>query len=129
MKAIGWGMLAERPDREIVMGAVTKPWEPNPVFRALPPDAFAAFAEPDNVKIAWTVAVAPTPDGGSLFRTETRAVAIGAGGAQEVPPLLVASCRPASSSSGRSWCARSRPPPSACGASRATTSSPTRARS
>ena len=78
MKAIGWGTLAELPERQVVMGAVTKPWEPNPVFRPLPPDQFAAFAEPDYVKIAWTVAVTPTPDGGSLFRTETRAVAIGA---------------------------------------------------
>jgi hypothetical protein len=79
MKAIGWGPLAELPDREVVMGAVTKPWEPNPVFRPLPPEDFAAFAEPDHVKIAWTIAVSPTPDGGSAFRTETRAVAIGAG--------------------------------------------------
>jgi hypothetical protein len=77
VKAIGWGSLAEEPDRQIVMGAVTKPWEPNPVFRALPPESFATFAEPDNVKITWTVAVTPAPDGGSLFRTETRAVAIG----------------------------------------------------
>ena len=77
VKAIGWGPLAERPDREVVMGAVTKPWEPNPVFRALPPDAFATFAEPDHVKIAWSVGVTPTPDGSSVFRMETRAVAIG----------------------------------------------------
>src|SRR3954447_10885569 len=78
MKAIGWGPLAELPDRQVVMGAVTKPWEPNPVCRPLPPEEFAAFAEPDHVKIAWTIAVSPTPDGGSAFRTETRAVAIGA---------------------------------------------------
>src|ERR1051326_7937540 len=26
---IGWGVLAEVPDREIVVGAVTKPWEAN----------------------------------------------------------------------------------------------------
>jgi hypothetical protein len=75
--AIGWGMLAERPDRQIVMGAVTRPWEPNPVFRALPADTFSGFAEPDNVKIAWTIAVAPAADGGSLFWTETRALALG----------------------------------------------------
>ena len=80
MKAIGWGTLAERPEREIAMGGVTKPWEPNPVFHALLPDAFAGFAEPDNVKIVWSVGAIPTPDGGSLFRTETRAVALGAGG-------------------------------------------------
>lgn len=75
MKAIGWGVLAEVPDRELVMGAVTKPWEANPVFRSLPPEQFAAFAEPDHVKIVWTLRADPTPDGGSVFRTETRAVA------------------------------------------------------
>ena len=75
MKAIGWGVLAEIPGREVVMGAVTKPWEANPVFRPLPPDEFAAFAEPDYVKIAWTLRTSPVADGGSLFRTETRAVA------------------------------------------------------
>jgi hypothetical protein len=34
MKSLGWGMLAERPGREIVMGAVTKPWEANIPFSA-----------------------------------------------------------------------------------------------
>jgi len=75
MKSIGWGVLAESPGREIVMGGVTKPWEPNPVFRALPPDQFAAFAEPDCVKIVWTLRVTPEPSGGCIFSTETRAVA------------------------------------------------------
>jgi hypothetical protein len=80
MKSIGWGVLAEEPDRELVMGAVTKPWEAAPVFRPLPPEQFAAFAEPDHVKIAWTLRAVPTPDGGSVFRTETRAVATDAEG-------------------------------------------------
>jgi len=75
MKSIGWGILAERPGREIVMGGFTKPWEPNPVFHALPPDQFAAFVEPDCVKIVWTLRVTPEPNGGSTFSTETRAVA------------------------------------------------------
>src|SRR5262245_5077237 len=35
MQALGWGILAEFPDREIVAGAVTKPWEPNVTFRAI----------------------------------------------------------------------------------------------
>lgn len=78
-KSIGWGVLAEVPGREIVMGAVTKPWTANPVFRALPPAEFAAFAEPDYVKIVWTLRADPAPDGGSIFRTETRAVATDAG--------------------------------------------------
>ncbi len=75
MKAIGWGVLAEAPGREIVMGAVTKPWEPNPVFRPIAPSEFAAFSEPDHVKIAWTLRADPADAGGSIFRTETRAVA------------------------------------------------------
>ncbi len=73
--AFGWGVLAERPGREVVVGAVTKPWEPNVTFRAIAPDDFAAFAEPDYVKIVWTLRADPVGDSYSIFRTETRAVA------------------------------------------------------
>lgn len=31
MKSLGWGVLAELPGREIVLGGVTKPWEANPI--------------------------------------------------------------------------------------------------
>lgn len=78
MKARGWGMLAEMPGREIVMGAITQPWQANVVFRPLPPDAFAAFADPGYVKIAWTLRADPAADGTSTFHTETRAFACGA---------------------------------------------------
>jgi hypothetical protein len=74
-RSLGWGVLAERPDREIVLGAVTKPWEPNVTFRALPPDQFAAYHTPGEVKIVWTLRADPAENGGSVFRTETRAVA------------------------------------------------------
>jgi hypothetical protein len=74
VQALGWGVLAEEPGREVVMGAVTRPWEANPVFRALPPDTFAAFNEPGYVKIAWTLRADPVDSGSSIFRTETRAV-------------------------------------------------------
>ena len=73
--ALGWGVLSEVPGREIVVGAVTKPWEANVTFRALPPGDFAAFAEPGFVKIAWTLRADPIDAGTSIFRTETRAVA------------------------------------------------------
>jgi len=75
MQALGWGVLAEVPGREVVVGAVTKPWEANVTFRALPPDQFAAFSEPGYVKIVWTLRAEPITAGESLFRTETRAVA------------------------------------------------------
>lgn len=73
-KSLGWGVLAET-EHELVMGGVTKPWEANPVFRALPPEEFAGFAEPDFVKIAFTLRACPQPDGSSVFRTETRVIA------------------------------------------------------
>src|SRR5215208_508808 len=69
--ALGWGVLAEVADREIVVGAVTKPWEPNVTFRALPADEFAAFAEPGFVKIAWTLRSDRIDGETSIFRTET----------------------------------------------------------
>lgn len=74
-RALGWGILDEIPEREIVMGAVTRPWEPNVVFEAVRPEAFAGFSRPGFVKIAWTLRVDPVDEEVSTFRTETRAVA------------------------------------------------------
>jgi hypothetical protein len=74
VQGLGWRVLAEESGRELVMGAVTQPWLADVVFRGVPPEDFAAFAEPNYVKIAWTVAVAPRGDGSSVFSTETRAV-------------------------------------------------------
>jgi hypothetical protein len=74
-RSLGWGVLAEVPGREIVMGAVTKPWDANPVFRALPPEEFLAFQEPGYVKIVWTLRTNPAGENKSILRTETRAIA------------------------------------------------------
>jgi hypothetical protein len=68
-------VLAEVPGREVVAGAVTRPWEADVTFRSIPPDAFAAFAEPDYVKIVWTLRADEIGDSASVFRTETRAIA------------------------------------------------------
>jgi len=75
MQSLGWRVLAERPGREIVVGAVTKPWESDVVFRGLPPDQFAPYSEAGEVKIAWTLRAEPAGQHGSVFMTETRAVA------------------------------------------------------
>jgi hypothetical protein len=72
---LGWGVLTDEANHEIVLGAVTKPWEPNPVFRDLLPREFVEFVEPGFVKIAFTLRADPLPDGTSIFRTETRALA------------------------------------------------------
>ena len=71
----GWGVLAEDPDREVVVGAVTRPWEANVVFRSVPPAQFAAYNEPGYVKIIWTLRAMPIGLDRTLFLTETRAVA------------------------------------------------------
>jgi hypothetical protein len=73
VRSLGWGVLADAPGREIVMGAVTKPWEANVTFRALAPEEFASFSEPGFVKIAWTLRADDIDAGASVFRTETRA--------------------------------------------------------
>jgi hypothetical protein len=75
MQSWGWGVLAEEPDREVVVGGVTRPWEANVVFRSLPPDQFAAYNEPGDVKIVWMLRAKPVGDRGTVFLTETRAVA------------------------------------------------------
>ncbi|MEX2376062.1 MAG: hypothetical protein WD942_10840 [Dehalococcoidia bacterium] len=72
--SLGWGVLAHRPGRELVVGAVTQPWQANVVFRALPAQEFAAFAAPDFVKIVWTLEAEPIGPALTRFRTETRAL-------------------------------------------------------
>lgn len=72
MQSIGWVLLAETPDREVVMGSVTQPWLASPVFRSIPPSEFLAFAEPGYVKIVWTLRADPDGEARSTFHTETR---------------------------------------------------------
>ncbi len=73
VRSLGWGILAEVPGREVVVGAFTKPWDANPTFHALRPDEFATFCEPGYVKIAWTLRAEAVTESVSVFRTETRA--------------------------------------------------------
>jgi hypothetical protein len=73
--SLGWSVLAEIPGREMVVGSVTKPWEPDVTFKSIPGTDFASFSEPDSVKIVWTLRADPIGDTASMFRTETRAVA------------------------------------------------------
>jgi hypothetical protein len=75
VQSLGWVVLAEYPDRETVVGAVTRPWEPNVTFRGIPAEQFAGFNEPEYVKIVWNLRADPLGPGESLFRTETRAQA------------------------------------------------------
>ena len=72
---LGWGLLAHSPCRAIVMGAAARPWTRNVTFRTIPQEEFATFAEPDYVKIVWTLEADPIGPERTRFRTETRVVA------------------------------------------------------
>jgi hypothetical protein len=72
VQSIGWVILAERPGREVVLGAATQPWHANPVFRSISPGDFEAFREPGYVKIAWSLRADPIDESHCTFYTETR---------------------------------------------------------
>jgi hypothetical protein len=69
---LGWGILAHTACRSIVMGAAARPWTRNVTFVTIPADRFTSFAEPDYVKIVWTLEAEPIGPQLTRFRTETR---------------------------------------------------------
>jgi hypothetical protein len=75
MLALGWGCLAEEPGSFFVAGAACQPWRADVVFSPLAPEQFAGYAEPDQVKIAWTLEAEALGPALCRFSTETRAVA------------------------------------------------------
>jgi hypothetical protein len=74
-KALGWGLLAEQPGRLLICGARCQPWLANVAFSALPPEDFEAYAEPGQVKIAWTLEADELGPALTRLTQETRAVA------------------------------------------------------
>ena len=80
---LGWRMLAYRPGRDLVMGAVTQPWVGDVKFRGIPPDSFSSFVEPAFVKIVWTFEVESLDARKSRFRSQTRVLATDAAARQK----------------------------------------------
>ena len=74
-RSLGWGLLAERPDRWVVCGAACQPWQADVKFTPIAPERFADYAEPNRVKIAWTLEAEPLADAVTRFAQETRVVA------------------------------------------------------
>ena len=71
---MGWGVLAEEKGRWLVAGAVCQPWLADVVMKPIPPDRFAEFCEPGQVKIVWTLEADPLDEDRCRFSTETRTV-------------------------------------------------------
>ncbi|GIL06792.1 MAG: hypothetical protein BroJett031_33120 [Betaproteobacteria bacterium] len=74
-RSLGWGLLVERPGRLIVCGATCQPWLADVTFTPIAPERFASYAEPDQVKIAWTLEAEPLGPATTRFVQETRAIA------------------------------------------------------
>lgn len=75
MRSLGWGVLASEPDRLLICGAACRPWLADVTFEAIDPQRFAGYAEPDRVKIAWSLEAQPLAAEVTRFAQETRVVA------------------------------------------------------
>jgi hypothetical protein len=74
-RRLGWGTLVEEPGRLLICGAVCRPWFGDVTFTAIPPEEFASFAEPDLVKIVWTLEAEEIEPNVTRFVHEVRAIA------------------------------------------------------
>ena len=73
--SIGWQILEEIPDREIVCGAVTQPWKADVKFQGMSGTELQAFTDPGFTKIVWTMAVLPETAERCRVVLETRVAA------------------------------------------------------
>jgi hypothetical protein len=72
---LGWSILCEQPGRLVAVGARCRPWLADVEFHGIAPHEFAAYCEPDQVKIAWTLEAEEVSQNVTRFAQETRAVA------------------------------------------------------
>jgi hypothetical protein len=75
MLELGWGCLADEPGHCFVAGAACQPWQADVVFSPIAPEQFATYAEPERVKIVWTLEAEALGPALTRFATETRVVA------------------------------------------------------
>jgi len=74
-RALGWECLLERPGELYVSGAACRPWLADVTFEGIPAARFATFAQPDRVKIAWTIECHAQGPALTELASETRALA------------------------------------------------------
>jgi hypothetical protein len=68
----GFVVLAEEPNRELVLGVVGKFWHLSSGIHRIAPDEFIGFDAPGFAKSAWNFVVSERAGGGSTVVTETR---------------------------------------------------------
>jgi hypothetical protein len=70
----GFVVLAEEPNRELVLGIVGKFWQLSSGVHRIEPDEFVDFDTPGYAKAVWDFVVSERAGGGSTVTTETRIV-------------------------------------------------------
>jgi hypothetical protein len=66
-------VLVDDPPREVVAGAIGQVWRLRiPFVHVDGADAFAAFAEPGYVKVAWAIRLSPLDEGSTRLELEVR---------------------------------------------------------
>jgi hypothetical protein len=73
--ASGGGVLLDQPGRAHVTGAACQPWQADVIFSAIPTEQFLSYAEPDRVKIVWSIEVDLLEPTMTRVCPETRGVA------------------------------------------------------
>jgi len=69
----GFQILVDDPPREVVAGAIGQVWRLRiPFVHVDGADAFAAFAEPGYVKVAWAIRLSPLDEGSTRLELEVR---------------------------------------------------------
>jgi hypothetical protein len=69
---MGFILLDERPNEELLLGLVGRFWTPSGELRRVDSSGFRNFNEPGYAKAAWNFTLAKQPDASVLLATETR---------------------------------------------------------
>jgi hypothetical protein len=76
LQRVGFVLLGEEPNREMVLGLVGKFWTPRGDLQRVDVDGFRAFNKEGYAKAAWNFALAPQVDGTVRVTTETRVLCL-----------------------------------------------------
>jgi hypothetical protein len=72
LKKSGFGLVAERPGEEIVLGVTGRFWVASPKLKPATREHFKAGPPPGEVLVAWNFHVEPAPKDHARISTETR---------------------------------------------------------
>ena len=81
-----WLVLAEEPDREVVVGAIGRFWQARIDWAKTAPAEFPEFAQPGFGKVAWCIRVDPRVEGGAWITFELRVTATDDGAWRKFEP-------------------------------------------